>query len=97
MAEKMNMDELKYHIVEINEGKALSMVKHLLTEGKDPLDIIGVCETGMKEVGLRYERKEYFISGLIMAGELFRQTMELVKPYINEKKEAQQRVGIIIQ
>ena len=80
MAEKKNMDELKYHIVEINESKALSMVKHLLTEGEDPLDIIRVCETGMKEVGLRYERKEYFISGLIMAGELFRQTMELVKP-----------------
>ena len=63
MPENANTEELQYHIVEINESKALSMVKHLLEEEHDPLDIIRVCQDGMKEVGLRYERKEYFISG----------------------------------
>lgn len=87
MTESSVKDELEYNIVEINEGRALSIVKHLLEEGQDPLEIIRICQNGMKGVGERYERREYFISGLIMAGELFRQTMEVIRPYINEKKD----------
>jgi methanogenic corrinoid protein MtbC1 len=34
-------------------------------------------------VGERYENKEYFIAGLIMAGEIFREVMELVQPVIS--------------
>jgi methanogenic corrinoid protein MtbC1 len=36
----------------------------------------------MRLVGERYERREYFLSALIMAGEIFRQMMEMVKPSI---------------
>lgn len=96
MAESSISEELEYNIVEINEGKALSIVKHLLEEGQDPLEIIRICQNGMKRVGERYERREYFISGLIMAGELFRQTMEMIQPYINEKKDENPLGSILI-
>ncbi len=33
-------------------------------------------------VGERYERQEYFLSGLIMAGEIFREVMEILAPII---------------
>ena len=44
----------------------------------DPLLIIEDCQEGMRLVGHRYEQEEYFISGLIMAGEIFRQALELI-------------------
>ncbi len=40
------------------------------------------CQAGLRLVGERYEQREYFISGLIMAGEIFREVMELVQPVI---------------
>jgi methanogenic corrinoid protein MtbC1 len=33
-------------------------------------------------VGARYERREYYLSGLIMAGEIFREVMEILSPII---------------
>ena len=37
------------------------------------MSILNTCQQALKVVGERYERQEYFISGLIMAGELFKE------------------------
>jgi cobalamin-dependent methionine synthase I len=34
----------------------------------------------MRVVGERYERQEYYLAGLILAGEIFKQVLELVQP-----------------
>ncbi len=36
----------------------------------------------MREVGLLYEKQEYFIAGLIMSGEIFRQVVKMVEPLL---------------
>lgn len=38
------------------------------------------AQEGMQSVGVRYEEQEIFLSGLIMAGEIFRGVMELAQP-----------------
>ncbi|MCA9977978.1 MAG: cobalamin-dependent protein, partial [Anaerolineales bacterium] len=43
------------------------------------------CQEGLRQVGERYERQQYYLSGLIMAGEIFREVMEMVQPSIEEK------------
>ena len=50
----------------------------------------------MREVGQRYEAGEYFIAGLIMSGEIFREVVELVQPLLEEQssEEASGRVMI---
>ncbi len=65
---------------DLNEKKTLSLVRSLLSNGDDPLHIIENCQKGMELVGERYHTGQYFISGLIMAGEIFRQVMEIVQP-----------------
>jgi methanogenic corrinoid protein MtbC1 len=44
------------------------------------MSILNACQQALKVVGERYERQEYFISGLIMAGELFKEVLDLVQP-----------------
>ena len=66
----------------LDEGLALRLVQERLGEGDSPLTIIDDCSRGMRIVGERYEQREYFLSALIMAGEIFRQMMEMVKPSI---------------
>ena len=56
-----------------------------INAGDDPLQIIADCNEGMRQVGQRYERGEFFVSGLIMSGEIFREVVELVQPLLERK------------
>jgi methanogenic corrinoid protein MtbC1 len=69
-------------ITDLQEETALSLVRQRLDVGDDPLLIIEDCQEGMRQVGARYERNEYFLAGLVMAGEIFSQVMELLQPVI---------------
>ena len=58
-------------IADLQEETALSLVRQRLDAGVDSLLIIEDCQQGMRQVGERYERHEYYLAGLIMAGEIF--------------------------
>jgi methanogenic corrinoid protein MtbC1 len=72
-------------VSDLKETEALALVKKRLTNGSNPLKIIEDCQEGLRQVGERYEKQEYFLSGLIMAGEIFRQVMEMVQPTIEKQ------------
>jgi methanogenic corrinoid protein MtbC1 len=66
-------------VARLDERGALALVGRALEDGEGPLDIIGACESGLRAVGERYERREYYLSGLIMAGEIFRGVVALTE------------------
>jgi methanogenic corrinoid protein MtbC1 len=66
----------------LDERGSLEEVRRRVRTGQDPLDIIADCRLGMQYVGENYERGEYYISGLIMAGEIFREAMEVLEPLL---------------
>lgn len=80
------MDELSpetplvTHVADLDEDAVVSIVRRRLQDGDDPLGIIYECDQGMRIIGKRYQEGEYYIAALIMAGEIFRQVVELVKP-----------------
>jgi methanogenic corrinoid protein MtbC1 len=82
-------------ITALQEETSLILAHQRLDAGDDPLLIIQDCKEGMRQVGLRYERNEYFLAGLIMAGEIFRQVMELLQPSI-ERQVSGQASGCIL-
>ena len=74
--------ELVDNVADLEEQAVLAMVRRLLDDGVDPLSIIYACDRGMRVVGERYAQGEYYIAALIMAGEIFRQVVELVEPHV---------------
>ena len=76
-------------ISDLQEEATLALVRQRLDAGDDPLLIMQDCREGMRQVGLRYERNEYFLAGLIMAGEIFRQVMELLQPVVERQVSGQ--------
>jgi methanogenic corrinoid protein MtbC1 len=72
-------------ISDLQEEATLTLVRQRLDADDDPLLIMQDCREGMRQVGLRYERNEYFLAGLIMAGEIFRQVMELLQPVVERQ------------
>ena len=71
-------------IAALDEQGALDTVRARAEAGDDPLAIIEDCQLGMRYVGEHYQSGRYFISGLIMAGEIFRETMEILEPRLAE-------------
>jgi len=70
------------HVADLDEDAVVSIVRQRLEAGDDPLSIIYECDQGMRIIGRRYQEGEYYIAALIMAGEIFRQVVELVKPQL---------------
>jgi methanogenic corrinoid protein MtbC1 len=66
----------------LEEEQVLTLVRARVKAGDDPLKIIENAQEGMRQVGSLYEQREYFISGLMMAGEIFREVMEIVEPVL---------------
>lgn len=75
-----NQEELITLMSELKEEASLDLVRQQMVDGVDPLVIIDLCHKGMIRVGELYEQGHYFISGLIMAGEIMRQVGQLVLP-----------------
>lgn len=84
------------YIAELREQDALTLVQERLRRGDDPLEIVEDCQKGMRQVGERYEQGQYFLAGLIMAGEIFREVMELVQPVIQEQTHGHESGRILL-
>jgi methanogenic corrinoid protein MtbC1 len=73
-------------IADLDEDGVLAIVRASLGAGADPAAIITACEAGMRLVGERYEQGEYYLSGLIMAGEIFREVLDLARPALEASR-----------
>ncbi|HHY31138.1 MAG TPA: 5-methyltetrahydrofolate--homocysteine methyltransferase [Syntrophaceticus sp.] len=74
------IDELKNAIVELEADKVVSSVKAGLDEGLNPLSLVKSLQAGMVEIGDRFAKGEYYLSELIMSGEIMKNAMALIEP-----------------
>ena len=78
------LDEL---IVRMDERGALAQIRERLGAGEDPAALVEECRTGMERVGRLYEEGTYYISALIMAGEIIREATELLIPRLTAARQ----------
>ena len=77
---------LTTNLIELERDKVLAEVKERLSQGEDPIKIFNECKQGMETVGEKYKNKEYFLAELMLSGDLFRESVELIEPYLGDKK-----------
>ena len=87
------LDEL---IVHMDERAVLGQVRERLGAGEDPAVLVEECRTGMERVGRLYEEGTYYISALIMAGEIIREATELLIPRLTEARAETGGVKMVI-
>ncbi len=87
---------LAAELADLNENEVLRIVRERMANGDDPLLIIEDCQEGMREVGRRYSQRRYFLSGLIMAGDILREVMEIVQPAVEEQFQGRTSGRILI-
>lgn len=77
-------EDLSTLVADLEEEKAILCVKRRITRGDNPFLIIEECQRGMRQVGESYEKGLYFLSGLIMAGEIMHQVAQIVLPVLED-------------
>jgi 5-methyltetrahydrofolate--homocysteine methyltransferase len=66
--------ELVNAMADLDEIKVQELVQAGLAQGTNPTQMLDDCREGMALIGKRFESGEYYLSDLIMAGEIFKTT-----------------------
>jgi methanogenic corrinoid protein MtbC1 len=90
-----DLDELTNAMIEIEEEKVYSLTKSLLETGTPPEEIIIAMRKAVNVIGEKFESKEYFLTELVMGGEIFTQASELIKPYLKPGDD-DKKIGTIV-
>ncbi|MHA1337811.1 MAG: cobalamin B12-binding domain-containing protein [Promethearchaeota archaeon] len=92
-----NEEALIEAVVEMDENKVYDIVKKMINEGIQPKEIIEMLGKGVEIVGDKFNKKEYFLTELVMAGEIFTQAVKIMEPIIKEKmKEDEKKETVIV-
>ena len=88
--------DLVHLLADLEEEAVLEIVRKRIQSGGELLSILEECNEGMQLVGQRYEQGEYYIAGLIMSGEIFREVVEMVQPQLVQSTEKESSGRILV-
>lgn len=98
MSENTHLQAISAAVIEGELEDAVNATQAALDSNVDPLEILnqGLMD-GADEVGKRFERFEYFLPELMLAGRALKGAMEIVKPALLEKyADASQMKGRVV-
>lgn len=82
-------------LADLREKEVVQEVRSLLQRQISPLEILETCQVGMQRVGEQYHAGKYYISGLIMAGEIMRQVALLLEPVFKQERVTES-LGLVL-
>ncbi|MDT3697937.1 MAG: cobalamin-dependent protein [Thermincola sp.] len=80
-------DDLINAMANLEDEKALALVREKIRNGETVLDVVEQCRNGVEIVGQRYHDGIYFLSDLIMSEAIFKEVMEIIEPYFPIKPD----------
>lgn len=78
-------DEFISALVDLDETACIDILKKRLDAKEDPLVILEDVRKATDTVGKQFEEGRFFVSDLMMAGEILKQIMAVLKPYFGEQ------------
>ena len=85
MSDDPVLSALSESIIALDEQKVLDLTQQALDSGAEPITIINDGLTpGMNEVGKRFETGDYFLPELLIAADVFKAAVAIVKPHLTE-------------
>ena len=75
--------EIINSLVNLEEDKTLDLVKNTV-ESTDPLLLIDALREAMTIVGQKFAVKEYYLTDMVYAAEIFHESMEIIEPKLQQ-------------
>jgi dimethylamine corrinoid protein len=91
-----SQNELYNAVVNLEEDKSYDLVRKMVEDKEDPDKIIEILKKAVDEIGDKFSKKEYFLTELVMAGEIFQQSVKILEPLLKSKEQAKSSGTVII-
>jgi 5-methyltetrahydrofolate--homocysteine methyltransferase len=91
----MGQENLKNALADLKEDDVYKLVEEQINNGVPAKEILKSCQSGMKTIGDRFKTGEYFIADMMYAGEIMRQVMDRVTPYM-KGTEVEEKIGTVV-
>ncbi len=82
------LDGLIDALVNMRETDVMEYTEEHLSSGKDPMILLNASRQAMGIVGELFEKREYYVPQLMLAGEMLGQIAAAVKPYLKAGDQA---------
>lgn len=96
MVSASTLDSLAAAMVDLEDEQAEQTARGLLESGIEPVEILTACEKALAVIGEKYASGEYYISGLIMAGEIMTNITALATPYLSSTPDTRDVRGRVL-
>jgi methanogenic corrinoid protein MtbC1 len=83
--EDKKMAKISELLANLEMDELMEVVQKELDNGTDPVEILKEGEAGMVKVGELFSSGEYFVSDLMMSGEMFKEMGEMLEPHLAGK------------
>lgn len=90
------MSEFTKKIVELEEAAVEALLNKKMESKEDPLKIMDEVRDAMKQIGDKFQNKEYFLPDLIMSGEILRSVFEKISPLLKEQQKSDVKKGKVL-
>ncbi len=92
----MNFEKITELIVTLEIDAIASAIQEALNEKKSATDILNALTKGIEEVGRRYEKQEYYLAELVLAGETMKEAFKVLQPALTASDKSKSKVKIIM-
>ncbi|MDI3502344.1 MAG: hypothetical protein PWR13_389 [Archaeoglobi archaeon] len=86
-------ERLREMIVNLEVDALREEIEKIVEEREDPFRVIDCLAEGMRKVGELYEKREYFVPELIVAGEMMKEAVSALEPLLKEKASEDEARG----
>ena len=90
------MSELANALANLNEDEVARLIHKEIDAGVDAMSILDECRKGMDIVGQRYKKGDYFLSELIVSGEIFKESMKVIEPHLEAGKQGDTLAQVVL-
>jgi corrinoid protein of di/trimethylamine methyltransferase len=91
------LQNLANAVIEMNNENVLKTTKDAIANGIDPLEIIeNGLSVGMKIVGDKFNKQEFYLPELIKAANTFNASMKVLEPEIKKSGKQREKKGTVV-
>jgi len=73
-------EDLTGKVAELDLENIAGAVREALDAGGEPMSLLGAMSAGMVEVGRLFEKGEYYLADLVLAGEVMKEGLKILEP-----------------
>ncbi len=89
----MALQEITDTLVDLKSDEIVDLVKSKLKSGADPSEVLEALMVGMDKVGKIFEKNEYYLTELVLAGEMMKDALKVLGPKLkSDQSSSKQKV-----